>query len=558
MARGTQASLYDVLNVKHDISLTVPQQWNAILRNSNSLLKSLPQPHNPGVLFMTVWGGKNSPALSALESILAVSIRLRGVESIALACSKALPACSYDPLGNHRLPPPAAYASTGLSAVRCRDCMHSLHSYYDRLPVTLLEFGEFSCPDDLQQVLRLVDSVSPDNYRSFVYRDVKVGEHAYASVLRALGRGTLLDDPYHWWLLRRHLIAAMLVTNVTERALQTLRPRRMMAVHGIYADHGTACEVARKHDVPVVVYSVPYRRDAIVLCHGDTYHRALVTEPTALWENLVLTPEQERRLDSYIDSRRHGGQDSLTYHPNPIEDEISLVQALGLSRDRPIISLFTNVIWDAQVYHSYNAFDNLLDWLFQTIEYFSRRTDLQLVVRIHPAEVKAVKKTEQPVAEEIAQRFPILPAHIKVIGPESDLSSYTLVKISHAALIYGTKMGLEIALRGVPVIIAGESMNRGKGFTYDVTSAEQYFDLLDHIAELPQNSPDMFSRARKYAYHFYFRRQIDFPFLTGYKPGSPELLRLSFKSLDDLMPGRDTNLDRICEGILTGSEFVVA
>lgn len=555
--RGVRARIYDALGLKHDIRLTVAQQWRVILRRSGTLLRSLPEAREPGILFMTIWGGRCSPVLSALESVLAVAVRLRGVRSMSLMCDKALPACSFDPLGNHVLPVPEPYASTGLTAVRCRECSRSVRAYYEHLPVSLLRFNQFSKPDDLERVLQVVEALSPDYYRDFVYRDVKVGEHAYASVLRWLGRGSLLDDPYHLWLFRRHLVSAMLVTDLTERALTALQPRRIMAVHGIYADHGTVCEVARKNSVPVVVYSFPYRRDTIMLCHGDTYHRAMVTEPIELWEDLQLSSEQERRLECYIDSRRRGGQDSITYHPNPIESKAALVQELGLDRNVPIISLFTNVIWDAQLYHSYNAFDNQLDWLFQTIEYFMRRPDLQLVIRIHPAETKATKKTDQPLRVEIANRFPVLPDHIKVIPPESDLSSYTLAEMSQAALIYGTKMGLEIALRGVPVIIAGESMNRGKGFTYDVESPEQYFDLLDHITELPRNTSQMMSRAEKYAYHFYFRRQIDFPFLTGYKIGAPEGLRLSFKSLGDLMPGRYANLDRICDGILSGTEFVV-
>jgi len=441
--------------------------------------------------------------------------------------------------------------------VRCRSCARWIRGCYHGTPTSVLGLDRYLHADDLRRILGLVEQVPTDRLQEHLYRDIKVGEHAFSSVLRWLGRGTLHDDPYHHFLLRRHLISSMLLADLTERALKDLRPTRMMAVHGIYVDHGTACEVARKLGVPVVVFAVPYRRDTIMLCHGDTYHRALVLEPNANWEHLELTATQEERLLDYVDSRRSGKQDSVTYHPSPIEAEAAIRQDLGLSSDRPIVSLFTNVMWDAQLYHSYNAFQNLLDWLFQTMEYFERRPDLQLVIRIHPAEVKAVKKSTQPLAEEIRQRFPRLADNIKVISPESDLSSYTLAEMSQATLIYGTKMGLEIALRGVPVIIAGESMNRGKGFTYDVETPQQYFELLDRVTELPRNTPEMMKRARAYAHHFYFRRQIDFPYLKGYVPGRPHEIQLTIKSVEELLPGRNPYLDTICEGIITGSEFVV-
>ncbi len=557
--RGVQAQFYKVAGIDREIPLTVPQQWDTIKRNSRDPLKQLPEPEDPPILFMTVWGGKGAPILSAIESILAMGIRLRGIRSVSMMCDKALPACSFDPLGNHVLSVPIPYAVTGLTAVRCRHCTHSIRTYYQHSPVELARFSRFARFDDLKQALEIVGKIPKDIYQDFVYRDVKVGEHAFASALRDTGRGTLLDDPYHHWLLRRHLISAVMVTDLTERVLTALRPRRIVAPHGIYVDHGTICEVARKQGIPVVVFSISYRRDTILLCHRDTYHRALVTEPTELWENIELDHKQEQCLKQYIDSRRRGREDNLAYYPNPLEDNETILRELDIDKNKPIISLFSNVIWDAQIYHDYNAFDNLLDWVFQTIEYFEQRPELQLVIRAHPAEVKANKKSEQPLVAEIAERFPILPDNIKVIGPESDISSYSLVEISHAALIYGTKMGLEIALRGVPVIIAGESMHRGKGISYDVESVEQYFDMLDHIADLPKNSPQMLSRARKYGYHFYFRRQIDFPFVTGYKTGTrPDLeLKLSFDSLDALLPGHNSNFDKICDGLVNGTEFVV-
>lgn len=538
------------------LPLTVQQQWEAVLRNSRDFLLELEPAKDPPVLFLTVWSG-NSPVLSALESILCHSVRLRGVRAISLACGEAFPACVYDPLGNRALPIPREYCFTSLNGVACKTCQRGVRDYYGNSPVDLQFFNQFYTPEDLSMAIAIVDNTRSDQHADFVYKEIHVGEHAHASALRALARGTLQDDPFHLWLLRRQLIAAIVITDLTERALEAFRPRRVMAVHGIYVDHGTTCEVARRMGYPIVVYSVPYRKDAIMLCHGDTYHKALVTEPTPLWEDLDLTPSMSERLATYVTGRQSGKQDSITYHPNPIEEESVLAAELGLDPDKPVVSLFTNVIWDAQLYHSYNAFANILDWLFQTVDHFFPRRDVQLVIRIHPAEVKASKKTEQPLAEELACRYGPLPDHIKVIPPDSDLSSYTLVDMSTASVIYGTKMGLEIALRGVPVIIAGESFNRGKGFSYDVTSSEQYFDLLERVAELPRNSPEMMQRARRYAYHFFFRRQIDFPFLTGFVPGDAMKLKLTFDHLDALSKGANGYLDRICEGIIGGSEFVV-
>ena len=50
-----------------------------------------------------------------------------------------------------------------------------------------------------------------------------------------------------------------------------------------------------------------------------------------------------------------------------------------------------------------------------------------------------------------------------------------------AVMIYGTKTGVELSSRGIPVIVAGEAWMRGKGITLDATSAEEYFRILDRL-----------------------------------------------------------------------------
>jgi hypothetical protein len=195
----------------------------------------------------------------------------------------------------------------------------------------------------------------------------------------------------------------------------------------------------------------------------------------------------------------------------------------------------------------------MLEWLFETIRYFVKRPDVQLVIRIHPAEAKGTMPTNQPLLAEIEREFPSLPDNVRVIPPESNLSSYTLAEMSCAALIYGARMGVELAALGTPLVVAGETFNRRKGYSYDVETREEYFSLLDRITELPPNSPEMVERARKYAYHYYYRLMIDFPLFSISNPMNLSGPRLEFDSVDDLLPGRHGSLDRVCAGILDGT-----
>ena len=121
-------------------------------------------------------------------------------------------------------------------------------------------------------------------------------------------------------------------------------------------------------------------------------------------------------------------------------------------------------------------------------------------------------------------------------------------------IIYGTKTGVELTSLGIPVIVAGEAWIRNKGVTTDATSAEDYFRILDRLPFGQRMSADMITRARKYAYHFFFRRMIPVTRVapTGLK--DPQF-HIDVSRLEDLLPERDLGLDIICNGILKGTPF---
>jgi len=215
----------------------------------------------------------------------------------------------------------------------------------------------------------------------------------------------------------------------------------------------------------------------------------------------------------------------------------------------------TNVMWDAQLHYRANAFPDMLDWTIRTIRYFADRQDLQLIIRVHPAEVLGNIPSRQPLVTEIRRAFPTLPANVFVIPPESQISTYAVMLQCNAVIIYGTKTGVELSSLGMPVIVAGEAWIRGKGLTMDAGSPEEYFALLDRLPLAERLSEAATERARKYAYHFFFRRMIPLEFMNP-QPGEWPPYRLALASLEDLLPGRSAGLDVICDGVLKGTQFI--
>lgn len=98
--------------------------------------------------------------------------------------------------------------------------------------------------------------------------------------------------------------------------------------------------------------------------------------------------------------------------------------------------------------------------------------------RIHPGEA-LVKHGS--ILDLIRKTLPHLPPHIHLIEPLADVNTYDLMDVADLGLVYTTTVGLEMALRGIPVIVAGKTHYRNRGFTYDPATWVEYFKLLNRL-----------------------------------------------------------------------------
>ena len=151
----------------------------------------------------------------------------------------------------------------------------------------------------------------------------------------------------------------------------------------------------------------------------------------------------------------------------------------------------------------------MIVWLVETIRYFAKRPELNLVIRVHPAEIRGGLPSRQLAVDEIRKHFPEPPSNVYVVGPDQDLSTYALAELCNAAIIYGTKTGVELTSMGIPVIVAGEAWIKNKGLTTTPPLPATILQLLIGFPSLGASTRKRADRALKLlAYHFFFRRMI--------------------------------------------------
>ena len=515
-------------------------------------IKGQPTNKDKKILFAVSLGGEIG--VVRLESFLGAVLKYKGVESHFLLCDKFLSACQLctykafnDDINN--------FIINGPSKLFCTSCYTDAKKAINTCGFKVHTYSEYVSNAELDQINSIVNTFEHEKIEDWEYEGIPVGEHAYAGALRFYTRSTLDKTKEANDVLKRYFEAALKTTFAIKNLLAKGNFDCVVAHHGIYVPQGLIVQVAKAMNIRVVTWNVAYRKKTFIFSHGDTYHHTLMNEPNKNWEAIPWDKKKEKQLFGYIDSRLKGTGDWITFQSKNNEINKSNLLTDFISKNNGInVALLTNVLWDAQVHYEQNAFDSMLEWIYYTIEYFKDRNDLNLIIRIHPAEVRNKLPSKQLIFNEINKRYQTLPQNVLVLDALSDVTSYEVAQESHCCLIYGTKMGVELSAMGNPIIVAGEAWIRNKGLTYDAKSKSEYRALLDQIPEGIEISAEQIELAKKYAYHFFFRRMIPLDGID-YNYGTPPF-KIDLKQAKQVIQHPTKSINTIIDGLRYQKSFI--
>ena len=490
-----------------------------------------PTPGGPRVLFLTA---KDWSAHVQWEGIMAQALRLRGAEVSFLTCGGGLEIC--DRANTWEAPPMpctscARYVSDSVAA-------HGFAADSLRQGWEADDIGDWPELDEIS-LADLID-VRADG--------LDIGRLTRIPVSWFLMRESLSDDPLAPRTWRAFIRSARRVARGVRAALDRHTPDVVVLCNGLFLFEAVAWAVCRERGIDVVTYERGFIKETLVFRRNDA---ACLTPMDELWSRFAdqpLTADETQTLDRYLDDRRHGRRTIDRYWTD--------AQFVEQQHARPglLVALFPNLTWDSAVIGQSAAFESIQQWLATAIEFFAARAEHELVIRLHPAEVKLPgKQTREPLGAFLTERFPKLPTNVRVITPESDVSSYPLMDACDVGLVYTSTTGLELALSGKPVIVAGRTHYRGKGFTLDARSPAHFEKLLGDVIEDPSAFTPDIERVRRYAHLFFFKSAVVSPGVEEHVPG---LARITIHNLDELAPGRNESLDRLCSSLLDGGDFL--
>lgn len=300
-------------------------------------------------------------------------------------------------------------------------------------------------------------------------------------------------------------------------ALEVLQRGRYDAViipNGSILEFGAVYLAARHLGVRTVTYEFGEQRQRMWLAQDDEVMRL---DTSGLWQarrDRPLTASELEALRSLYRARRGGQlwqQFGRQWQAGESQGAQAARQALHLDPERAVVLLCTNVVGDSLALNREVFTQGMADWLARTVRFFAERPQVQLVVRVHPGELVFAG---EPSAEIVRGALPQLPEHVIVVPPDSRVNTYDLIELAHVGLTYTTTVGMEMAMSGVPVVVAGRCHYRGKGFTFDPETPDEYWGMLEELVARPREArleEERVDLSLRYAYRFFFDYPFPFP-----------------------------------------------
>ena len=483
------------------------------------------------------------------EATFAHALRHRGARPVFATCGGRLPVC--DAVNIHARGP--------MPCLSCGDMARDTLRAAGFDPITLASLVDVPAERRAaRNRIAEIDTVAEMRRAHDVELDLPIGELVRISVLWHLARGTLDESPETRRCYRSFLVSAQVTARYLDRLLDEVKPDRVLTLNGLFWAEGILAALATRRGIPVATYERGFLIDTVVLSTATPACDYVVDAVT--WDEArktPLPPAAESELDDYLDERTRGLRAVDNIWEERVEEWEAIRRTVGLSQDRPFFALFSNVVWDSACQDKDDGFACLADWVVAVIEGFRARPDVDLVVRVHPAEVRSDNHpTRELMTDVIRTRVPDLPSNVRLVPPENAVSSYPLMARCRAGLVYTTTAGLEMAVAGHPVVVAGRPHYRGLGFTLDVSSSDDFWRTVDRLRTAPESidiQPQRVELARRYAHLFFFRLMQHLDLVTEPARARP---RLAWSSTEQLVPGRNAALDRIVDGVLTGRPVI--
>jgi hypothetical protein len=460
--------------------------------------------HKPVFFFNVSSRIHNLSQNSAFSLLTGWGLRLAGIPVVNLVCSSGMSHCV---LGVNRddysSPPP------------CESCISQSNRLFAESQV---EWFNYKHDENLSLIL---SKLSLEELFGFYTKfemahqkteqaiEIPLGPLVAASVRWTLRQHNLPDDDDTRYLVRSFILSAYSIARSFAKLIEKHQPGAVMIFNGIMYPEATVRWVAQQYNLPAITHEVGFQSLSAFFTTGEA-----TAYPIDIPDDFELTPEQNRKLDGYLNNRIKGEftMAGIRFWPemrNLDSDTKEIIQQF-----KQIVPVFTNVVYDTSQVHANRVFPHMFAWLDSIIEIIKAHPETLFFIRAHPDEMRpgTAKLSRESVREWVLRNEADKLSNMIFIDSIEYVSSYELIQLAKFVLVYNSSIGMEATLMGKPVLCGGWARYTQYPTVFLPNSPEEFKSTADRFLEdgeirIP---PEFLENARRFLYFQLNRTSLPF------------------------------------------------
>lgn len=361
-----------------------------------------------------------------------------------------------------------------------------------------------------------------DELMDYSYIGVNIGKYICSSLVRKTYTGAVeMDNPEVRAMIKNYLIDTSVNAVAASCIYDKYKPDAVLFLERGYTPYGEFFDIALKRNLNVVQWCGSHKNNALILkrynLKNKNQHPASLSAKT--WEFLKKMPWDKNRanivtheLFKNYASGEWFGEVGTQFKVRMMKPE-EIKRELGLDSGKKTAVILSHLFWDATFFYGEDIFTNYREWFIEAVKAACKNKHVNWILKFHPANV--VKLNRDGYKGELIEKISIkeeigeLPSHIKILEPNTKISTYSLYKVMDYCLTVRGTPGIEAAMFGVPVLTAGTGRYDRHGFTIDSSNREDYLDKLSKIHTYPRLTPQQIELAQKFAYGTFVLRPFE-------------------------------------------------
>lgn len=429
----------------------------------------------------------------------------------------------------------------------CKICKRESEKMWDSNTKNLIKLSDFinlnKRKNEIEKNLHLLDL---EHLLKFKDDGINYGQLARDIIVNNRLVSSLNLIPNRSSLMKIQIKNLIILKECYEHVIKKIKPDRVISNDSFYGMWKVLEIICKKSLIPF--YSqYPITQDRVVIKQGGSAVDFNFKESWEEFKKKPISKFEEKKLNDWLKGARGLYIDTT----KPLESLRVDPVLNNINKSKPTILIAANLIWDLSALNKEIIFNDMLEWINETIEWFRYKSEFQLIIKPHPLELSnRIPNTNETVESGVYNRFKKIPSNVHLLKPNTKITTNEILELYdiRAVAVHTTTVGFEFPIYGTPCITTAKATYRGYGFTIDPKNKKEYFTnlslLLSDAKKKLRKSDILLAKKylKFYKFHYFLKLNIF--------EGNPVSFNSEFekKILSEHEP-----LNTICKKIIEGN-----